>query len=160
MKEFCEFAGEIRDYLSKNNYQFTSKRGEYGAYRFNKHDLYSLGYTLAGHAPLDKSHQTVVPKNIFLSNKLLQDNLFREQCRKLREYVMEHFHEKIGSTLNNAPVSLSGLIAAVYLCRYDKVKFEELQAILNSDSIRNKGIKDILTCYFNRFSNYDLIAIK
>jgi hypothetical protein len=160
MKEFCDFAGAIRERLSKNNYQFTNTKGEYGAYRFNKYDLYRLGYSLAGYAPTGKTRQTVIPKNIFLSGKHIQDNLFREHCRKLKGYVWEHFAELIGSTIGDAPVTVSGLIAAVYLSRFDKVKMEAPDDILLADNIINKSKRNILTSYFKEFNHYDLISIK
>lgn len=160
MKEFKDFAAEIKRIASKNNFKLESLDGRYGAYQFSKCEIYESGYSLEGYTPAGGIQKTSLPKNIFLQNHFLQDKLFIILCKKIKTALLALNGDLQLMGEHKNLQSESGLVAILFLSGACGSGINEyLQRLRgNSGKMKIKGMP--VKFYLERLGGYDLSSVK
>jgi len=148
MKDFSDFANDLGQRESSNDYQCVNDWGFMGRYQFGKPRLWDLGISIDGWHPEDKSPvqcgKIIMSVGSFLKDTTLQDNIFRLHVIKHLKYIRKKYKKHIPKYTE------SGLVAGVHL-----KGFGGLNDFLNGDdNIDGLGTK--ISEYISKFAGYDL----
>lgn len=151
MKNFNDFANDLGQRESGNDYTVKNKWGFLGRFQFGRPRLYDLGFSINGWKPKDgRPAKTIISEKKFLNSPHIQDEVFERHVKDILTRVRERYSAFIGREINGIKITESGLVAGVHLKGFGGVnKF--LKGEDNSDALGTK-----VSEYIMKFGGYNL----
>lgn len=159
MKSYYQFREDLGKRESSGNYSCVNSFGFLGKYQFGKPRLYDLGWSIDGWHPKGKPIRKYLKKSEFLSNRILQDQLFYDHVKRYKYYAEKHFSIHLGKTIQGIWITLSGMIAGAHLQGWGNSKDPGVRQFLEKEVDDLDGYGTKLSEYVRDFAGYDLSMV-
>jgi len=152
-KDFKQFSIDLGERESAGNYNISNKFHFLGRWQLGKMRMYDLGYSLDGYCPKGGELKAPLTTPQFLMNSQLQDKLFIRHITDLRDHIVKHHSDVLGTVISDCRLSISGLVAGSHLLGSGGIDKFIRTGIIEVDGMGTK-----VSEYINKFTDYDLFT--